>query len=171
MIEQYLNAHDVSLETVLTESREKRTDVKNMEVIQYPVTLLDSIGKKVRKDPSLVLYELLAMKNQEAVTRIDSREELAEAIKQRRPYIFIPAAIREAESELVHSVMAEKDTMGVELGSAGTANILAEIIYRFQMMFNSDSKEFKDLKSKLRRYHVRVQDQSGHLIYEKEQLY
>ena len=45
------------------------------------------------------------------------------------------------------------------------------MIYRFQMMFNKESKEFKDLKSKLRRYHVRLQDASGHLIYEKEEVY
>lgn len=146
-------------------------ELQNMPILSYPVELLEAIGNIVDKDASVVLYDLLVMKNPDKVVQVESREDLAEAVKNRIAYIFIPASIREAEKGLVNSVMSEKDTLGVELGSAGTANILAEIIYRFQMMFNKESKEFKDLKSKLRCYHVRPQDASGYLIYEKVEAY
>ena len=168
MLEKYIKSHNESAGIV---SEYSEAELNNMPVLSYPDELLQAVGHIVGKDPSVVLYDLLVMKNPDQVVPIESREDLAEAVKDRKAYIFIPASIREAEKGLVNSVMSEKDTLGVELGSAGTANILAEIIYRFQMMFNKESKEFKDLKSKLRRYHVRLQDASGHLIYEKEEVY
>lgn len=168
MLEKYIKSHNESAGIV---SEYSEAELNNMPVLSYPDELLQAVGHIVGKDSSAVLYDLLVMKNPDQVVPIESREDLAEAVKDRKAYIFIPASIREAEKGLVNSVMSEKDTLGVELGSAGTANILAEIIYRFQMMFNKESKEFKDLKSKLRRYHVRLQDASGHLIYEKEELY
>ena len=168
MLEKYIKSHNESA-GILSEYSE--AELNNMPVLSYPDELLQAVGHIVGKDSSAVLYDLLVMKNPDQVVPIESREDLAEAVKDRKAYIFIPASIREAEKGLVNSVMSEKDTLGVELGSAGTANILAEIIYRFQMMFNKESKEFKDLKSKLRRYHVRLQDASGHLIYEKEEVY
>lgn len=168
MLEKYIKSHNESAGIV---SEYSEAELNNMPVLSYPDELLQAVGHIVGKDSSAVLYDLLVMKNPDQVVPIESREDLAEAVKDRKAYIFIPASIREAEKGLVNSVMSEKDTLGVELGSAGTANILAEIIYRFQMMFNKESKEFKDLKSKLRRYHVRLQDASGHLIYEKEEVY
>lgn len=146
-------------------------ELNNMPVLSYPDELLEAIGHLIGKDPSVVLYDLLVRENADKVVKIESREDLAQAVKERKAYIFIPASIREAEKGLVNSVMSEKDTLGVELGSAGTVNILAEIIYRFQMMFSKESREFKELKSKLRHYHVRIQDTSGHLIYEKVEAY
>lgn len=168
MIEQYIKAHNESAGIV---SEFSTDELNTMPILSYPDELLEAIGHIVGKEPSVVLYDLLVMKHPGKVVYVQSREDLAEAVKERKAYIYIPASIREAEKGLVNSVMSEKDTLGVELGSAGTANILAEIIYRFQMMFNKESQEFKELKSKLRRYHVRLQDASGHLIYEKEEAY
>lgn len=111
------------------------------------------------------------LENPKKVSDIGSKEELANAVKNQQSYIYIPAPVRTENSRLVNSVLSEKDTLGLELGSRGTVNILGEVIYQFQKMFNSESKEFKDLKSKLCHYRVKIHDESGSIIYEREETY
>ncbi len=168
LLEKYLQKQNSSAGIVADFSAE---ELDSIPIVSYPDELLQAIGEIAGKDPAVVLYELLTMKNKDEVVQVRSIEEFREAVWNRVPYIFIPEPFRSEQSRLVNSVMFEKDTLGVELGARGIANILADLIYRVQMKFSKDSPEFKELKSKLRRYHVRWQDKSGHLIYEREQRY
>lgn len=171
MVENYLRKHNKTYHDIIETSDVNESQLINMQIILYPDEVLEQVGAKVNKDKSVVLYELLVSKNSEIVTKVQSRDDLLEAIKKRTPYIFIPESLRQEENRLVNSIMQDKDTLGFQLGSAGAGSIFSELLYRIQMSLSSESEEFKEIKSKLRRYHVRAQDKSGHLIYEKEQAY
>lgn len=170
-LEKYFQDNNKRLADIIGQVDYSPEQLENMAVILYPEELIYKLSQALEKEPSLLTYELLQLENQGDVTKISSEEELAEAIRERVPYIYIPEPIRSEQSRLVNSVLSEKDRLGLELGSKGGINLFADMIYRLQMIFNEESKEFKDLKSKLRHYHLKVQDEKGSLLYEREQAY
>ena len=170
-LEKYFQDNNKHLADVIGQVDYSPDQLNQMAVILYPDALIEKLSQALDKEPSLLIYELLLNENQENVVKITSEAELAESIRERIPYIYIPEPIRSEQSRLVNSVLSEKDRLGLELGSKGAISLFADIIYRLQMLFNKESKEFKDLKSKLRHYHLKVQDEKGSLLYEREEAY
>lgn len=170
-LEKYFQENNKRLSDVIGQVDYSAEQLENMAVILYPDELIEKLSQSLNKEPSLFIYELLLLENQEKIVKISSEEELAESIRKRVPYLYIPDPVRSEQSRLVHSVLSEKDRLGLELGSKGSINLFADMIYRLQMMFSKESKEFKDLKSKLRNYHLKVQDENGSILYEREQTY
>jgi len=171
VLASYLKNHNLKVDDVIGNTAYSQTQLENMSVISYPEQVLETTASVVGKTASTILFSLLILENPRAVDDIASKEELARAVKKQQKYIYIPESIRTENSRLVNSVLSEKDTLGLELGSAGGVNILGEIIYQFQKMFDKESKEFKELKSKLRRYRVKIHDEGGSILYEKEAIY
>lgn len=171
LLEIYLQKNGRKIEDVIGQIDYSQAQLNNMRVILYPNEVFEVIGKVVEKNVSKVLFDLLTLEDSNQITEITSPEKLAEALKNRQPYIYISEPIRTENRRLVNSVQSEKDTLGVELGSRGVVNILAEGIYQLQKLFNKESKEFKELKSKLRHYQVKIHDQRGSILYEKEETY
>ena len=86
-------------------------ELNNMPIISYPDELLEAIGHILGKDASVVLFDLLVRENADKVIKVESKEDLARAVKKSKAYIFILASIREAEKGLVNSEVLEKDTL------------------------------------------------------------
>jgi len=171
VLEKYLQRNGTQLETIIEQVDDRETHINNIQIILYSDELLQVISQAVGKETSVVLFELLSLENTEAAVNISLTKDLIKAVNIRTPYIFIPEHVRSENSRLVNSVLSEKDTLGINLGSAGKATLFGEIIYQIQKIFSNDSKEFLDLKSKLRHYFVRIHDEKGTFIYERQQAY
>lgn len=171
LLENYLEKHDKNIEDVSSQVAYSQRQLNNLAVILYPDKVLEVIADVVEKNLITVLYELLILEDPGKVSDIGSREELASAVKNQQAYVYIKDPVRTENSRLVNSVLSEKDTLGLELGSKGGVNLLGEIIYQFQKMFDSEDREFKDLKNKLRHYRVRIHDDGGSILYKREEAY
>lgn len=171
LLKNYLIAHGKQLGDIIGQVDYSPAQLEQMAVILYPEDVLETIGRAIDQAPSQVLFELLALENEQQIIKVSSTEELAVAIKSQQPYIYITEPIRNENKRLVNSVLSEKDRLGLELGSGGGVNLLGEVFYQLQALFNDESEEFKELKSKLRHYYVKVQDEKGSLLYEKEATY
>lgn len=170
-VDNYLKNHDKTIEDITRQVDYSPRQIENMAVITYPDDLLEALSEVTDKTITTILFELLMLENPGKVADVTSKELLADAVQNQKAYIYIEDSVRTESSRLVNSVVSEKDTMGVELGSKGTVNILGEIIYQFQKMFDKDEKEFKDLKSKLRTYRVKLHGDRGSIIYRAEEMY
>lgn len=171
MLAEYLKEHQLKQSEILRQVDYSENQLASLKVVQYPEKLVQLISQATAKSESMIWYELLEFENSEQITKVGHSDDLVDAIEAQHPYIFIPESIRQEQQRLVNSVLTEKDRLGFELGSQGTGNILAEIIYQIGQVFSKDSAEFKRLKGKLRHYYVKVHDESGSLLYEKEQNY
>lgn len=171
LLGNYLKDYNVEVAGLLEKVNYSQSQLTNLTVINYPDSLIRLISERVHRSESSVWYELLKLENKQAVTKISNTEDLIEAVEERQAYIYIPEPVRSKQQRLVNSVLTEEDRLGFELGSRGTGNILAEIIYQLGMLLNKESRDFKRIKSKLRHYYVKVHDEHGSLLYEKEQTY
>lgn len=171
LLKSYLTEHGKQLGDIIGQVDYSPAQLEQMAVILYPEDVLETIGRAIDQSPSQVLFELLVLENEQQIIKVAATEELAAAIKNQQPYIYITEAARNENKRLVNSVLSEKDRLGLELGSAGSVNLLGEVFYQLQALFSDESEEFKELKSKLRHYYVKVQDEKGSLLYEKEATY
>lgn len=171
LLAKYLQEHEKKIGDFIGKIDYSQSQLDNMAIILYPNELLEQIGKTVKKPTSSVLFELLILEDPAKMTEVVAIEELATAVKKKQPYIYISEPGRTENSRLVNSVLSEKDTLGLELGSRGGVNVLGEIIYQLQKLFSSESEEFKTIKSKLRGYRVKTHDKNGTLIYKREETY
>lgn len=171
VLTNYVNNTTVDLDTMLSEVKYTHNQTTNLKVIEYPESLIKKLAKELGKSESTVWVELLKIENANAITEVADLDEFVEAVKNRQAYIYIPEPFRSEQSKLVNSVLTEEDRLGFELGSRGTGNILEEVIYQVVLLFDKESSEFKRMKSNLRKYYVRVHDDKGSLLYEKEQTY
>lgn len=171
LLKNYLTEHGKQLGDIIGQVDYSPAHLEQIAVILYPEDVLETIGRAIDQSPSQVLFELLALENEQQIIKVAATEELAAAIKNQQPYIYITEAARNENKRLVNSVLSEKDRLGLELGSGGGVNLLGEVFYQLQALFSDESEEFKELKSKLRHYYVKVQDEKGSLLYEKEATY
>lgn len=171
LLKNYLTEHGKQLGDIIGQVDYSPAHLEQIAVILYPEDVLETIGRAIDQSPSQVLFKLLALENEQQIIKVAATEELAAAIKNQQPYIYITEAARNENKRLVNSVLSEKDRLGLELGSAGSVNLLGEVFYQLQALFSDESEEFKELKSKLRHYYVKVQDEKGSLLYEKEATY
>lgn len=171
IIKSYLDENNVNYSPLLAELTQNNLNTSRINVIDYPDSLLNKLSQLLKKDKSLILYDLLTLENDSAVTKISQEDDFGNAIYSKVPYIFIPSSIRNKIDSLINSVMTEEDRLGFELGSTGTVNILAEAFYQFQMLINKENKDYKQIKSQLRHYYMKENDETGSLIYIKEERY
>lgn len=171
VLTDYANNTISNLDDILTDVGYTYSQIANLNVIEYPGPLVKKLAKELGKSESTVWVELLKLEDINAITEVKDFDEFVAAADNRQPFIYIPEPFRSEQSQLVNSVLTEEDRLGFELGSRGTGNILEEVIYRVSMLFDKESPKFKRMKHQLRKYYVRVHDEKGSLLYEKEQTY
>ena len=170
-VKQYVTERNLMLEPLLEAAKYSENQLAQLQVIQYPDVFVNELAKELNESPSKIWLDLLTLENPNQIIEIANREEFANAVEEQVPFIYIPDATRSDNHSLVNSVLTEEDRLGFELGSRGTGNILEEAIYQISLWFSKESPEFKRIKSKLRRYYVKVHDDGGTILYEREQTY
>ena len=164
----YLDQFNLSLQDV--EEKDKHT-LSQKSVIHYSNDFLKSLSKAINKERSLILLDLLILEERQTVVKVSNDQEFIDAINDYATYIFIDPLYKEKRKKLVQSVLTEQDLLGFELGSRGGIHIMDSLFYWIMGHFGTDSKEYKVLENKLRRYRMKANDSEGALIYEQEETY
>ncbi|NBJ70641.1 MULTISPECIES: hypothetical protein [Clostridia] len=82
-------------------------------------------------------------------------DDLLLALKNNAPQILIKDDFKNEVMSLTGHSLSEKGTLGFELGSAGTSNILGELFYQIANKFSNKPNEAKTIESKLRKYKLK----------------
>ncbi|WP_216879317.1 hypothetical protein [Virgibacillus pantothenticus] len=82
-------------------------------------------------------------------------DDLLLALKNKAPQILIKDEFKNEVISLTEHSLSEKETLGFELGSAGTSNFLAELFYQITNKFSNKPNEAKTIESKLRKYKLK----------------
>ncbi|MEK4872312.1 hypothetical protein [Niallia sp. FSL W8-1348] len=69
--------------------------------------------------------------------------------------------------ELAKTQLSETETLGLELGSAGTIYILSEIFYQLVLKLSNKNKDQKKLENDLRKYKIKKHNEKEYLLYFK----
>lgn len=93
-----------------------------------------------------------------------NEEELLNKMNERKFYILIKGDFNEKVKDLLRSTLSDEELMGVELGSAGTVSLFAEIIYQILNKLSGKSKIDRTLESKIRQYNFKM-EQGNILLY------
>ncbi|MGX4669806.1 hypothetical protein JNUCC74_11415 [Cerasibacillus sp. JNUCC 74] len=94
-----------------------------------------------------------------------NKNDLLIALKNKEPYILIKGDYKNEVIKLADSTLSEKETLGFELGSAGTANTLAELFYQIANKFSNKPDEIKTIESKLRQYKLKKKNKDEIILY------
>lgn len=88
----------------------------------------------------------------------NNAEELLFALDNSESYIVIPKAFKEEFLEKTQLPLTETGQMGFELGFRGTANLLSSPFFHLLNWLSDDSKQQKQIDSKVRKYSLKKQE-------------
>lgn len=108
------------------------------------------------------------MDNKKIHHEVWNEEELLEKMNERKFYILVKGDLNEKVKDLLKTTLSDEELMGVELGSAGTVSLFAEIIYQILNTFSGKSKTDQTLESKIRQYNFKME--SGNILLYLRQL-
>lgn len=94
-----------------------------------------------------------------------NKDDLLMAFKNKEPYILIKGDYKKEVIKLADHSLSEKETLGFDLGSAGTSNILAELFYQLANKFSNKPDEIKTIESKLRKYKLKKTNKDEIILY------
>ncbi|MBD1381868.1 XRE family transcriptional regulator [Metabacillus arenae] len=154
--------YDVFKETGL--SQQMLASVNKKNVSSYSVKTIQAIAKTVNKSEGMVLDELLKLETENAIFEVFNTEDLLIALNNKEPYIAIKGEYKTQMEELAKTQLSDNETLGLELGSAGLVNILAEGIYQFANLFSTKDDEQKKIESQLRKYNIKKINESEFLF-------
>ena len=155
--------YDVFKETGM--SQQMLSSVNKKNVSSYSVKTIQAIAKTVNKSVGIVLDELLKLETENAIFEVFNTEDLLLALNNKEPYIAIKGEYKTEMEELAKSQLSETETLGLELGSAGLVNILAEGIYQLANLISNKDDEKKKIESHLRKYKIKKVNESEFLLY------
>nr|WP_300006223.1 hypothetical protein [Tissierella sp.] len=98
------------------------------------------------------------MEKQNNYYEVSNKEKLLERMKERKDYILIKGDLKQDVKELLKTTLSDKELMGLELGSAGSIGISAEIFYQIFNYFSDKPKIDKKLESSIRQYRYKIED-------------
>jgi transcriptional regulator with XRE-family HTH domain len=155
--------YDVFKETGI--SQQMLSSVNNKSVSSYSVKTLQAIAKTLGKSEGTVLDELLRLENENPYFEVFNAEDLLLAFKNKESYILIKGEYKREMEELAKSQLTDTETLGVELGSAGLATVLAEVILQLVDLFSSKDDDKKKIESQIRKYRFKKLNENEILLY------
>lgn len=155
--------YDVFKETGI--SQQMLSSVNKKNVSSYSVKTIQAIAKTVEKTEGMVLDELLRLEKENAYFEVYNADDLLLAFDNKESYIVIKGDYKKELEGLAKSQLSETETLGLELGSAGTISILAEAIYQLANLFSDKDNEQKKIESQIRRYKFKKINENEFLLY------
>jgi len=154
--------YDVFKETGI--SQQMLSSVNKKNVSSYSVKTIQAIAKTVEKSEGMVLDELLRLENENAIFEVFNAEDLLLAFDNKESFIVIKGEYKNKIEELAKSQLSETETLGLELGSAGTVNILAEGFYQLANLFSKKDDDQKKIESQFRKYKIKKNNENELLL-------
>ena len=155
--------YDVFKETGL--SQQMLASVNKKNVSSYSVKTIQAIAKTVEKSDGTVLEELVKLEQDNADFEVFNAEHLLLAFKNKETHILIKGEYKKEIDKLAVAQLSETETLGMELGSAGTITILAEAIYQIVNLFSSKDADHKKIESQIRKYKITRINENDLLLY------
>lgn len=164
LLDEYLEHSDVQVDEVLRRVKLKRDDVAAWTVIEYPDELIYRLSKETRKEPSLLLYELLELENPGQIRRTVTDYSLFKALESEVIYVFIPIGFRREQTKFLTDVMIEKNVFELDFHPLARYNFLGREIYKVFLESGEKSTDFERIEDNLTRYFVLIHDKSGTIL-------
>ena len=136
-------------------SQQQLASVNNKNVSSYSVKTIQAIAKTVEKSEGIVLAELLQLEQENPYFEVFNVEDLLLAFKNKENYIVIKGEYKKEIDKFAESQLSETETLGLELGSAGTVTILAEAIFQIANLLSGKDAEQKKIESQIRKYKIK----------------
>lgn len=155
--------YDVFKETGL--SQQMLSTINKKSVATYSVKTIQAIAKTVGKSEGVVIEELLNLENENSYFEVYNTEDLILAFKNKESYILIKGDYKNELENSAKSQLSEKETLGLELGSAGTITILAEVFFQLINLFSNKDDTQKKIESQIRKYKYKKINENEILLY------
>ncbi|WP_313894845.1 hypothetical protein [Psychrobacillus sp.] len=155
--------YDVFKETGM--SQQMLASVNKKNVSSYSVRTIQAIAKTVEKSEGTVLEELLLLEQQNAYFEVSNAEDLLLAFKNKETHIVIKAEYKKEIDKFAEGQLSDTETLGLELGSAGTVTILAELFYQIGNLFSDKDADQKKIESQIRKYKIKRINENELLLY------
>lgn len=127
---------------------------------KYSNEVLIAIGNTLNKQPEDVLNEIIALENENPPFEASTKAELLTGLSEKWDYIIIKGDLVQQINTVMRGQLSETEMMGFELGSGGTATIVASAIDAIRNLFNDVNDEKrekidKDIEKKLKIYKIK----------------
>jgi hypothetical protein len=155
--------YDVFKETGI--SQQMLSSANKKSVSSFSVKTIQAIAKTVNKSEGIVLDELIKLEKENAYFEAFDAEDLLLAFKNKESHIVIKGNNIGSLKNFTESTLSENDTLGLELGSAGTVNILAEVFYQLINVFSNKDDVQKKIESEIRKYKIKKISDNEYLLY------
>lgn len=119
---------------------------------KYSNKVVIALAEALNKTPGTVLDELLALQKENPAFEAYNPTELLEALEFKYDRIIIKGAYCSEIYKLMKGQLSETESMGFELGSAGTATVLAYAINVARDLFSNSDKVSRDIERKIVSY-------------------
>lgn len=155
--------YDVFKETGI--SQQMLSSVNKKNVSSYSVKTIQAIAKTVKKSEGMVLDELLRLEKENAYFEVFNNEDLLLAFDNKESYIIIKGEYKNEIKKLAEAQLTDTERLGLDLGSAGTAGILAEVFLQIANLFSKKEDEQKKIENQIRRYKIKKINENEYLLY------
>lgn len=96
---------------------------------------------------------------------IQNEEELLLSLRRLDRCIAVKGEYEKEVEKLLNTKLSDLELLGLELGSAGLIHVAAEFFYRLINLYNKDSKIKKELKSRIRQYNSKFDNDHNLILY------
>lgn len=133
---------------------------------KYSDEVLIAIANTLNKSPESVLNEISALEKENPPFEAFTKDELLTGLSEKWDYIIIKGDLIQQINEIMKGQLSETEMMGFELGSGGTATVVASIIDAIREIFSNEKKEKidKDIEKKLKIYKVKQKSSNSILL-------
>ncbi|MFJ7827778.1 hypothetical protein [Psychrobacillus sp. NPDC096623] len=161
--------YDVFKETGLSQQMLATVNKKNIS--SYSVKTIQAIAKTVEKSEGTVLEELVRLEQENSYFEAFNVEDLLLAFKNKETHIVIKGEYKKEIDKFAEAQLSETETLGMELGSAGTVTILAEAIFQLANLFSRKDAEQKKIENQIRKYKIKKINENELLLYLRQMDY
>ena len=133
---------------------------------KYSDEVLAAIANTLSKSPNEVINEISALEKENPPYEAFTKSELLTGLSEKWDYIIIKGDLVQQINTMMKGQLSETEMMGFEIGSGGTATIVASAIDAIRELFSNEKKEKidKDIEKKLKIYKVKQKSSDSILL-------
>ncbi|WP_419959861.1 hypothetical protein [Psychrobacillus sp. BM2] len=146
-------------------SQQMLASVNKKNISSYSVKTIQAIAKTVEKSEGTVLEELVRLEQENVYFEAFNVDHLLLAFKNKETHIVIKGEYKKEIDKFTNAQLSDTETLGLELGSAGTITILAEVILQIANLFSSKEADQKKIESQIRKYKIKRINENELLLY------
>lgn len=125
---------------------------KNKKVEKYSNKVIIALANTLGKTPGAVLDELIELEKSNPAFEVYNPDELLLALDNKYEKIMIKGAYCDKIYSLMKSQLSDTESLGFELGSSGTATVLAYAITAVREFFSNSDSVDRGIQNKIKLY-------------------